>query len=64
MTKIRHEDEQQAMLTMLRLLHEGADVRNEKVRRIRELLVAGTYENNLKLQIAADRAMEDASETS
>ncbi len=63
MTKIRPEDEQRAMLTMLRLLHEGADVRKEKVRRIRELLVAGAYENKLKLQIASDRVVEDLNGT-
>jgi hypothetical protein len=64
MNPIRPDDEQQAMLTMLRLIHEGADVRAEKVRRIRELLVAGMYENAMKIQIAGERAIADMEESS
>ena len=43
----------------LALLRAGTDVRHDLVRRVRERIRAGSYENELKLAVAAERLMRD-----
>ena len=45
----------EAAASMLSLLHNGSDVRERKVRRVRAAVRVETYENSLKLAIAIDR---------
>lgn len=40
-------------------LRTGADLRRRKVRRMRAAIRSGAYENQLKLEIAADRMAAD-----
>lgn len=44
---------------MLRRLHAGKDLREAKIRRVRSAIAAEAYENLLKLDIAADRMVEE-----
>lgn len=40
---------------MLRALRHGGDVRRQKIRRVRDKVQTGSYENELKLTIAVER---------
>lgn len=44
---------------LLRQLKGGADLRQEKIRRIRRAIRFHDYENSLKLDIAAERMVEE-----
>lgn len=44
---------------LLRMLKHGKDVRGDKVRKLRAAVQAGTYENDLKLSVAAERLWDD-----
>lgn len=48
---------------MLRLAKAGRDVRREKVQRVRDAIRDRSYENELKLQVAVDRMVEEAETT-
>jgi hypothetical protein len=47
------------LLSLLARLHEGKDIRDAKVRRIRSAVRMHSYENDLKLDIALERMLED-----
>jgi hypothetical protein len=56
-------DEQKMLIArMLEKLRRGSDVRKPKLQRIKRLLVAGIYENDLKLEVAADRILGEVSD--
>jgi len=44
--------------TMLARLHTDADVRRNRVAKLRASTTAGMYENDLKLAVAVDRLLE------
>jgi hypothetical protein len=44
---------------MLAKLKAGHDLRQAKVRRVREAILANDYENSLKLDVAADRVVDE-----
>jgi hypothetical protein len=44
---------------LLHRLRAGEDLRGEKVRRLRKSIRANDYENPLKLEIAAERVVDD-----
>jgi hypothetical protein len=45
----------QAARRFLSFMHQGKDVRRDLVRRVRDGIAAGLYENDLKLEVALDR---------
>ena len=55
------QGDQELVEQMLRRLRLGTDVRRQKLERIKKLLVAGVYENDLKLHVAADRLLGEVS---
>jgi flagellar biosynthesis anti-sigma factor FlgM len=48
-----------AVSNLLKTLKAGGDVRAEKVAAIRKQIEAGTYEDDHKLDVAADRLLDD-----
>ena len=48
-----------AVSNLLKTLKSGGDVRAEKVAAIRQQLQDGTYEDDHKLDVAADRLLDD-----
>ena len=50
-----------AVATMLQRLKDGLDLRQAKVRRVRNAIRAHEYENSLKLKVAAERMETDFS---
>jgi len=57
--KRRTRAERQLAAAMLGLLRQGYDLRSRKTRRARGAIRANRYENELKLQIAADRLIDE-----
>jgi hypothetical protein len=57
--KRRSRAEKQSAAKMLRLLRTGGDLRSRKARRLRASIRVGGYENDLKLQIALERMIEE-----
>lgn len=45
----------------LKLLSGGSDVRTDKVASVKAAIENGTYENDFKLNVAADRLLDDLS---
>jgi hypothetical protein len=45
----------QAARRFLSFMRQGKDLRRDLVRRVRERIAAGYYENDLKLEVALDR---------
>lgn len=52
-------DDLALVAALLEQLKAGVDVRQEKIRRIRSAIRAWDYENPLKLEIAAERVVEE-----
>jgi anti-sigma28 factor (negative regulator of flagellin synthesis) len=57
----RSSRRKKAVETLMRILRASGDVRKRKVGKVRRAIRAGAYENDLKLQIAIDRMLEEAS---
>jgi hypothetical protein len=55
----RTRAEKQSAAKMLGLLRRGGDLRSRKARRLRAAIRVGGYENDLKLQIALERLIEE-----
>jgi hypothetical protein len=46
---------------LIALLHEGQDIRMRKTRRTRAAIKVRSYENDLKLQVAIERLIDELS---
>ena len=55
----RSATDRQCARRFLRLLQLGTDLRRAKVKHLRRSIEQGSYENDLKLNIAADRLFDD-----
>jgi hypothetical protein len=57
--KRRSRADKQSAAKMLTLLRAGGDLRSRKARRLRAAIRIGGYENDLKLQVALERLIEE-----
>jgi hypothetical protein len=53
------ESERRSVAEMMARLRRGDDLRADKVERVREALSVGDYENEMKLDIAIDRMLDE-----
>jgi len=53
------QDDQPLVRQYLEALRAGADFRDRKVRRLRAAIRAGAFENQLKVEVADDRLVEE-----
>lgn len=58
---INKKAQSEEMQRILAKLRAGGDLRTRKVRRLKAAVRCGSYENDLKLSIAAERMLRDIS---
>src|SRR5947208_11692479 len=57
--KVELSDSTSSIAAMLKTLKSGGDVRADKVAAVKAQIEAGTYETDDKLNVAADRLLDD-----
>ncbi|HEV7299789.1 MAG TPA: hypothetical protein VGN72_10520 [Tepidisphaeraceae bacterium] len=57
--KRRTKADRAAVASLVELLKRGADVRQRKARRTRAAIKVRSYENDLKLEVAIERLIDD-----